>query len=550
MTHPFPSPTHSNDLAKRLEDLEAEREQIQQQIRLNQFAASYETQCSFPAVILNAKRTNTDLIQHRLLEAGILYDTPVPISETLRAAQSFIQDLEQTDCFHAVKVELGGIDETPKGPEGQTTTDRKIRVTLEEKQWYRLHLGGGVNALQSTNSPVFVDSASSSNGFMPSAGVEASIGLRNLTGHLDLTDFQYTLNTQNIATVCLQHQRPLYSILPPLLSDILLSQVSGSQYHFAAKAVWDTLDWEATRSYKELQQYVSMAVQSHRTNTPAIPSIPHLASLEWKFLSRDIIPRRHPQLPYQFASSREVLSQAGASIKHSFTARVRGNILPNRELDDPQPVSFPTYGLQYKLQSELATPPGDVGFIKTQGDVAVHLPIIPTLGVAMHLMASTGLMSVLEFGGLCAPTTCLSDRFSLGGPANFRGFSPSGIGPRARPTSVGPVTGDDLGGDFFYKLTGMISMPASSLVLLASGFPVRVFGFGTVGTCASIACPPQQSILSFQDVLRSSRLSLGVGIAINLFGPRVELTYAWPLRYGPRDRRRNFQFGTSVVLDG
>jgi outer membrane protein assembly factor BamA len=46
-----------------------------------------------------------------------------------------------------------------------------------------------------------------------------------------------------------------------------------------------------------------------------------------------------------------------------------------------------------------------------------------------------------------------------------------------------------------------------------------------------------------QAVLQSTRASVGVGIASSVMGPRVEATYAWPLRYGPRDARRHFQFG-------
>jgi outer membrane protein assembly factor BamA len=48
-------------------------------------------------------------------------------------------------------------------------------------------------------------------------------------------------------------------------------------------------------------------------------------------------------------------------------------------------------------------------------------------------------------------------------------------------------------------------------------------------------------------VLRSTRASAGVGVSTSALGPvRLELTYAVPLRYGPRDVRRAFQFGMGL----
>ena len=74
-------------------------------------------------------------------------------------------------------------------------------------------------------------------------------------------------------------------------------------------------------------------------------------------------------------------------------------------------------------------------------------------------------------------------------------------------------------------------------ILQANG--VRVFAFSNVGTVASLSTP-------FQSILRSTRAAVGCGISMSSSFGRVELTYAVPTRYGPRDARRPVQFGLGL----
>ena len=70
-------------------------------------------------------------------------------------------------------------------------------------------------------------------------------------------------------------------------------------------------------------------------------------------------------------------------------------------------------------------------------------------------------------------------------------------------------------------------------------YNIRFLAFGNVGTLVGcIASAP-----SWQTVAKSSRASVGLGASIGAPMGRVELTYAWPLRYGPLDARKNVQFG-------
>jgi hypothetical protein len=540
-----PSVTQQQATEARMRQLQQEQAQLEQQLRVQQFAAQYQTQFSFPALVESTKagiapRTDSELIQHRLLEAGLLFEVPTSVGETVEAVAGFVQQLEASGCFNAVQVKLGG---STSSEDEKSDPSRKLTVTLDEKNWYKLYLGGGLkrDAFQQTSTP-FGASSTHDTSFLPTAELEASVGLRNVAGYLDTTDLQYTLDTHQMSTWSLQHQRPLYSALPSgfALRDWILLLPSGSQYSLLSKAVWDTVDWELTRSFRECQRLLSVTACTTRQTLP-----PFGASIEWSLLFRDIIPRRHSSLPYHFDASPEVLAHSGPSVKHSVSLRVEGN-----QFSDPEASPyFPTSGYQYRIQTEAAVPPGDAGFLKSQADVALHVPVPSFLGsqndllpISFHAMGSLGVLKTISFDGLCRTSASFSDRFLMGGPSNFKGFSPAGIGPRAAKTSSSKSsTGDAIGGDFFYKITAMMSaaVPAPG---------TRMFAFGTVGTCAEIFSQQRWQTVSPRDVLASSRASVGVGLSTTMLGPRLDVTYAWPLRYGPVDHRRNFQIGMGFSM--
>jgi Omp85 superfamily domain len=563
MNHETPSFSATSLQAKqdRLAQLQHEQRRLERQLQVQQFAAGYEVQVAWPAHVRGSRRTDPDLVQHRLLEAGMLYEVPTSLKDVTEAATRFVSDLERSQCFKAVRVEIGGKTGSESGGGGEDdkasasgggTKMRNLTVHLQEANWYRLHAGGGVKTSSLLGD--HLGSSSSTTAFLPTAELECSVGLRNLTGCLDTTSLQYTLDSQSIATVRLQHQRPLYSALPSPLSESVLAQATGSQIVLEAQAGIDTVDHTWTRSYREFQRLMSLRV-SHPDGG---------WSAEWSLLGRDLVPQRHATVPYAYAASKEVVAASGPNVRHAFTVEYAP---PSSE----SPTSS-TAQLHGKLQ--LATPPGDVGFCKVEGGFRTsHSPLQSWLGGGPLSAVSTaaallqvqssfraGYLHRLDFGGLTGrSSTCLSDRFYVGGPIQLRGFGPCGIGPRASPTSTIPSPGDALGGDFYYSGTLLASVPPNVWLPQnedggggggggapqnPASSPFRLFGFANIGTCVGhVASTP---ILS---ILHSTRASVGVGLSTNALGPmRLEVTYALPLRYGPRDIRKTFQFGMGISI--
>jgi outer membrane protein insertion porin family len=247
-------------------------------------------------------------------------------------------------------------------------------------------------------------------------------------------------------------------------------------------------------------------------------------------------------------ASPEIVQQAGPSLKHSLQWEYRNNSTNHR--------FNPTQGSNLRLKAELATPPGDVGFWKAQGGWATHFPIIFNNDLlCCHASFSTGLLRPLLFGGMCNPPN-VSDRFFCGGPLQLRGFLPSGIGPRsnqfpngdgatAKTSSLTP-NGDSLGGDFFYMATLATSVGLGGLQQHSSFLRdyVRCFAFVNVGTLTGL-----QNTVSWNTLLHSSRVAVGAGCSVATPAGRLELTYAVPLRYSPRDARRSIQFGLGFSFD-
>ena len=533
-------------LQRRLQQVQAEEAALKQQLAVQEFAANYPFLLQWPSRISGNHRTDSELLQHRLLEAGLLYEVPTTTADTVEAASRFVANLEATDCFHTVAVKIGGAPVQSEATEEQSDKElpvRSIHVTVKEKNWYRLHAGAGLktdflgNGRNQHLAQVATDS------FLPTAEFELSAGLRNLAGVLDRTDLQYAVDTHQIGTWTLTHARPLYTAVPSTLSESILENAHGSQYSLTTKAALDTLDNELISSYKEYQRLLS--VQASTSNVPIAD--PWYARLEWSVNYRDLVPSRHPTLPYHLKASPEIVASAGSCVKHAVTAHMKyDNTFP-----DPDDRSgLPVQGVQWQCTTELATPPGDVGFVKGQAALTAHVPLPFLSAVALHGTLSTGYLHSLAFQGLCQPPGP-SDRFRLGGTGSFRGFVPAGIGPRSSLhaiTKTSHAMGDALGGDVFYAATLMASTrppsaltqsPVSAIAAVTS--PLRLFGFASAGTCTA-------AVPSVADFLRSTRLSAGFGLATQVLGPRLEATYTWPLRYGPRDGRRRFQFGLAFSI--
>lgn len=131
----------------------------------------------------------------------------------------------------------------------------------------------------------------------------------------------------------------------------------------------------------------------------------------------------------------------------------------------------------------------------------------------------------------------------------LRGFLPAGIGPRSKTGGSTSPGGDAMGGNLYYTANLAASLLPPNQILAEYG--VRLFAFANAGTLVGLSplnnyqykTVENRQPITWKQVVQSTRTSVGVGISAGTPMGRLEVTYAHPLRYGPRDARRNFQFG-------
>lgn len=96
-------------------------------------------------------RTSSDFVNARLLEASLPLGggrrrngdkTISSLSNHAESMNRFVRDLEGTGCYDTVCVGIGMPSTNSHSDEGKCD----VTVKLNEKKWYKLHIGGGVNA--------------------------------------------------------------------------------------------------------------------------------------------------------------------------------------------------------------------------------------------------------------------------------------------------------------------------------------------------------------------------------------------------------------------
>ena len=322
-------------------------------------------------------RTKSEFIYSKLQKILLVPNNDqqqkMPLSEVTQRLDATIQELEGTGCYDSVQFHL--------------KPNQEWNVLLKEKPWYKLYIGGGIKG-----DPL------SEGGDLQTTKLQAetSIGLRNLTGHCDMTNFTYAVDQTSTPNLQFTHDAPLSAYIP---SSIPLA--------LQIKAMADTLDHTYTRSCRERISQLQVALKHHDT----------AQEFTWTTALRDIMPRRHLSLPYTCDASLEILKQAGPSLKHS--------------LKYSNPL----------LHMEVAGPPGDVGFFKCWFATSHDVPLQSSTqtkkyDIQFHMALQGGYLHPLSFGGLCSNKNQLSDKFFVGGPNQLRGFLPSGIGPRSKTVSM------------------------------------------------------------------------------------------------------------------
>ena len=561
------------DISGRIDAAMQERAQREQQSQFMGFVQRYGLNILFPAKVVSKKkddegktqsiRTDKDLINARLLENGILFEDIQSLPEIQEGVAKSVENLMLTQAFNSVQIELdtnkvnNSNSEDGVQPNG-SGHPHTLNVILDEKKWYSLYIGGGVKHEG-------MEEAMNSSTKLPMAQFETNVALQNLTGFLDRSFFQYTVDQAANTKVLLSHERPLYSWFPEdsVAAYSILALGKGSQYSLGLKAFIDTVDFESSRSYQEFQRTIAWRLDNTgNVGRPDMAPVTEAGSvywgLDWTLGLRDIVPRKHPELPYACDASPEIVVQSGPTLIHSLKWEARTN---GGSTDDK---FQPTIGADGFCLAELAGPPGDVGYAKAQGGGSIHVPLGGELDeygnysnsntssffdrVSLHATCTGGVIHPISYNGLCRPPT-VSDRFFVGGPMQLRGFLPAGIGPRSKTGGSTSPGGDAMGGNLYYTASLMASLLPPSQILAEYG--VRLFAFANAGTLVGLSplnnrqyrSVQEQHPITWKQVAQSTRTSVGVGISGGTPMGRLEVTYAYPLRYGPRDARRNFQFG-------
>ena len=522
--------------------------------------------------------------------------------------------------------------------------------------------GMGSSWMNSTSGTGTSTSTNLWDGLGQAAEVEVSAGVRNIVGVGDTCEWAYTQQASTTAAAPSwtgRYQQPLFLPLPRigwgLWDDDHDNDTTTTRIipcHFSTKAFLTMVDFRDTRSYQEYQRgwHVQLASSSstpltlvtddadddnHDTTAAAVvvPRPPLQWSCLYQVLLRDLIPRLGPTTTpgiQSLSASWPILQQAalGPSWKQSLVWQLQQPPPPFQQEHAQQQEQVPY--MDWTWSTEVALP--DLLFVlghaqdasnhanafwKTQWHAAWHWPLLWSSSTTKnktttwlgtyHSLFQVGYLHSLALRHTPnnhhkeSPPFYVSDRFFLGGPLPFRGFLPSGIGPRGYSSTPNassspqqepqqeqpPERGDALGGDAYYTWTHMITFPllssSSSPNHNDTFVPLQAFVFGTVGTCVGslshvwnqqqpqqsssssssrgpgpqpwfprmMSQHPKQLVGTAQAVLQSSRCSVGCGMATTILGGgvRLEATYAVPLRYGPHDLRRTVQWALSLKLD-
>lgn len=182
----------------------------------------------------------------------------------------------------------------------------------------------------------------------------------------------------------------------------------------------------------------------------------------------------------------------------------------------------PTDGYFLRGSLEFAGLGGDVRLLRASGRASFFTPLFSDEYI-LNLNAEAG-----QVVGL-AQDVRIADRFFVGGN-NFRGFAPSGVGPRD------DVSDDSLGGNTFALGTAEVSFP--TFLPEELGFRARVFT--DVGTLTNTDDEEQSGLIILDDP--SLRASVGVGLSWSSpLGP-IQLDFAVPVLKEDYDKEEEFRF--------
>ncbi|MCB1721846.1 MAG: outer membrane protein assembly factor BamA [Alphaproteobacteria bacterium] len=215
----------------------------------------------------------------------------------------------------------------------------------------------------------------------------------------------------------------------------------------------------------------------------------------------------------------DVQSDASRFIRGQEGKRDTSALSQSLTYDSRDSTIFPTEGLLYWLNAEVAGLGGDAKYVSGKTGVSYYYPVFDQ--VVLNAMAETGIIE-----GYSDTDVQINERYYLGG-STLRGFESAGVGPRDL------TTGDALGGQVFYRGTLESSFPIG----LPSELGISGHVFGDVGTLTEL----DDNGPEIQDEA-SLRASLGFGLSWRSpFGP-VRADFAVPVSKEDFDQEEHFRF--------
>jgi len=219
-------------------------------------------------------------------------------------------------------------------------------------------------------------------------------------------------------------------------------------------------------------------------------------------------------------SSLAILREGGESVKSAIKYRWL--------YDSRDDKLLPLEGSMVQVAAEVAGLGGDARHISPEIRLQKHSLIHPA-GWGLHLISRLG--AHVPFGGA---RSYISDRYFLGGPISFRGFSERGIGPRRGK--------DAHGGDLLFTSAVHLSYP---LLQLSWGV-LRSHVFCQLGNLAPYDTTRSASS-NVADLLGNRRASAGIGFFLSSpLGIGANFSYVHPISAQRTDETKNFQFGFYV----
>ncbi|MGH1455413.1 MAG: outer membrane protein assembly factor BamA [Alphaproteobacteria bacterium] len=219
----------------------------------------------------------------------------------------------------------------------------------------------------------------------------------------------------------------------------------------------------------------------------------------------------------------DVDSNASRFIRDQEGKRLTSAISQRLFYDTRDSSVFPTSGLSYWLDTEIAGLGGDAKYVSAKTGASYFYPLHDQWVV--NVLGETGVVE-----GYSDTDVEINERFFLGG-SNLRGFERSGVGPRDAATN------DSLGGNVFYRGSLEMSFPVG----LPKEMGIKGHTFTDFGTLWNID-ETGSGILDESSI----RAAAGVGVSwVSPFGPiRLDLAVPYAKEDYDEEEKFRFDFGT------